>query len=698
MDTEALLELGEPFAAGVYERPDQTMVERFARGLWRWAEYVELPAYAGEMLYPTGPCLWAGDLAVGWHYVAARPLDRQVLDRKLAAADQRGRQALLELAQAWSAHRFPGGYTHSIPHYERLLREGLDGYAARVQRGLSQAGQQEPAGFFRALQTTLEAARVLHRRIVAQLQQPAGADGDADLIRTQRRQMLLEAYRRVPFAPAASFIEAAVATNFLFYLDGCDDLGRYDQYLGPYLDRDLDAGILARQTAVDLVRAQWRNVDDASAWNAAIGGTRTDGTDLSNRLTVVCLEAAQGCRRPNLALRLGESTPDEVWDAALDTISGGNGLPALYWDPSYFRAMDVSGIPVPDSDQHEYAFGGCTELMVQGRSFVGSLDADVNLPAVLTRCVTERLPSAPTFQAFYAAFCAEVELAVEGMARTVNAWQREKAVWQPQPIRSLLIDDCIERGVEYSAGGARYNWSVINVVGLANAIDSLCAIREVVFGGGQVSGAELVAALAADFAGAQVLRHRLARAPRYGNGHPLADRLAREFSAFVFEQLLHRRCWRGGPFVPACLMFTTYAWYGEPVGATPDGRRAGEPVADSAGPYQGRDVSGPTAMLQSTASLDQQHAPGTLVVNLRLGRSHFTDPLQRDRTKALIRSYFEQGGLQLQVNVIDQRLLEEAVRQPEKHGDLIIRVGGYSEYWSRLTPQLRQSILLRTEH
>ena len=121
-----------------------------------------------------------------------------------------------------------------------------------------------------------------------------------------------------------------MATNFVFYLDGCDDLGRYDQYLGPFLEHDLDAGCLARPTALDLVRAQWRNVDDASAWNAAIGGTRVDGTDLSNRLTVICLEAARGCRRPNLALRLGESTPDAVWDAALETISGGNGLPAIW--------------------------------------------------------------------------------------------------------------------------------------------------------------------------------------------------------------------------------------------------------------------------------------------------------------------------------------------------------------------------------
>jgi len=698
MDSEALLALGEPFAAGLFERPADSMVERFARGLRRWAEHLPLPAYAGEALYPAGACLWQGELAVSWFYVAARPLDEAIWERKLQAADHRGRRALLELASAWRAHRFPGGYTHSIPHYERVLREGLDGYAARIQAALERAPAAPAAALYRALHTTLDAARVLHRRLVAELERavpPAGADAARW---ERRRQALLAAYRQVPWRPARTFVEAAVAVNFVFYLDGCDNLGRYDQYLGPYLEQDLDGGRLDREAALELVRAQWRNVDAASAWNAAIGGTRADGRDLSNRLTLICLEAARGCRRPNLALRLGDSTPDAVWDAALDTIRSGNGLPALYWDPSYYRAMEASGIPVSGADREEYAFGGCTELMVQGRSFVGSLDADLDLPALLVEVIREHLPGCGAFADFYAALCGRVEVAIDELARRVNAWQQEKAVWQPQPIRSLLVDDCIERGVEYSAGGARYNWSVVNVVGLANVIDSLSALREVVFARRELTGAELARVLAADFAGAEALRQRLARAPRYGNGDPAADELAREFSAFVFGALVRRRCWRGGPFVPACLMFTTYAWFGAPVGATPDGRRAGAPVADSAGPYQGRDVSGPTAMLASAAALDQQHAPGTLVVNLRLARSHFANREQRAKTRALLQGYFAQGGLQLQVNVVDQRTLAAAVRCPEQYADLIIRVGGYSEYWSRLTPELRQSILLRTEH
>ncbi|HDS74521.1 MAG TPA: formate C-acetyltransferase/glycerol dehydratase family glycyl radical enzyme, partial [Firmicutes bacterium] len=183
-----------------------------------------------------------------------------------------------------------------------------------------------------------------------------------------------------------------------------------------------------------------------------------------------------------------------------------------------------------------------------------------------------------------------------------------------------------------------------------------------------------------------------------------ADELAADLSEFIFAEMLRRRTWRknadgeGGPFVPSCLMFTTYAHFGRQVGATPDGRRANEPIADSAGPYQGRDRSGPTAMLRSVTRLDQQHAPGTLVVNIRLGKSHLVGAEQRAKTRALLRTYFDMGGLQLQVNVVDQELLRDAVAHPDRYADLIVRIGGYSEYWSNLEPALRESVLLRTEH
>ena len=698
-DTEALNDLGEYFAAGFYSDPDASMVERFARAMHNWALHLTLPPYDGGLLYPSGPNFWESHepIAVRWFYGCVRPADKDVLAKKKAGADERGRAALSTLEQSWSAQEFPNGFTHSIPNYGRVLAEGLDGFADRVARGLADADandNDERRSFYRAMEVTLDAARTLHRRSVEQIQ---GAKVSDEAAKRNRRR-LLDAYRRVPFAPAREFFDALFATNFIFYFDGCDNLGSFDQFMWPYYRASRERGVPDRSEAVGLVRALWKNMDDVHAWNAVIGGSDVQGRDLSNEFTVVCLEAARGSRRPNLALRLAPSTPERVWDAALDTIATGCGLPALYWDPSYFHGMRASRIPVPEEELHEFAFGGCTELMVHGKSNVGSLDDSLNVPAVLCDAMSRRLPGARTFEQFYRAFRTELGRAIDEMCERVNTWQEIKARSHPQAIRSLLIDDCVDTGREYSAGGARYNWSVINVMGLANAIDSLAALREIVFEKKEISPQEMAQVLSENFRGRKALRQRLQRAPRYGNGDPRADEIASSLSEFVFGELLRRRTWRGGPFVPSCLMFVTYVGFGLPVGATPDGRLAGAPIADSAGAYQGRDTSGPTAMLRSACALDMSHAPGTLVVNIRLAGQHFATRAARANVKALIRSYFEMGGLQLQVNVVDQQTLRAAVADPDRYADLIVRTGGYSEYWRNLTPELRQTVLERTEH
>jgi len=176
------------------------------------------------------------------------------------------------------------------------------------------------------------------------------------------------------------------------------------------------------------------------------------------------------------------------------------------------------------------------------------------------------------------------------------------------------------------------------------------------------------------------------------------DQLACDVSAFVFKELGRHRPWRGGRFLPGTLMFTTYGSAGEYLMATPDGRPAGAPVADSSGPVQGRDRSGPTAMIKSVARLPHHLAPGTLVVNARFSKQLFESSETRAKLKDLIRTYFELGGMQIQINVVDQAVLRDALAHPEQHEDLIVRIGGYSEYFNRLSPALKVSVLERVEH
>ena len=231
--------------------------------------------------------------------------------------------------------------------------------------------------------------------------------------------------------------------------------------------------------------------------------------------------------------------------------------------------------------------------------------------------------------------------------------------------------------------------------------DSLVAIRELVFGD-RVNARDMIAALEADFDGVgdheDVLR-LIKSCPKFGNDDDRVDDIAVRVATEAFDEIRSHRTWRGDTtFEPACIMFVTYAFAGESVPATPDGRRAGEPVADSIGPMQGRDTHGPTAMLRSVAKLPLYDAIGTPIVNIRFARDLFNTREGRENLKSLVRAYFAMGGMQLQVSVIDQDVIRDAILHPERHADLIVRIGGYSEYFNNLSPELKRSVLERTEH
>jgi len=709
---DLLRQAGEHFAAGFCEMAgaeSQSALGRMARGVRRQLEGACVPLWRGETLYPAGPFSWyAQGAAITFSYSHSMVINRPELTKRAELGD-----APLRAAYAWLGDELGGyfqvgscidrdislggaNYTHSILNYGRILREGLCGYAQRVTAGLAAAqGRQdaEKAAFYRAMQDVLAGVMAAHHRSLAALE----AAERVELRGQGAWRRLVEALRRVPWEPARGFFEALVATNFLYYIDGCDNLGRFDQDLGCYYEDDLNAGRITEEDGMRWVKQLWANIDANSGWNVAIGGSQADGSSASNRLTLACLRAAHQQRRPNLALRVAGNTPEVVLDEALDALATGSGIPALYNDGLYLSAIREAHLGVTPEDLPHYAFGGCTELMMHGRSNVGSLDAGLNLPLILAGTMQRALCSMDTFDGLWAAFASDLRQTVARLADQVSKAQEMHARFQPQPIRTLFIDDCLEAGIEFNAGGARYNWSVVNVGGLGNVVDSLAAVREVVYERGEASREGLWAALESNFEGNEALRQRLERCPRYGNDDQRADDLAKQVADLVFRELRRYAPWRGGRFLPSCLMFATYAAAGEPVMATPDGRLAGQPIGDSIGAVQGRDRHGPTALICSVAGIPQVLAPGTLVTNLRFARSVFEGE-QRHKLKELIRTYFRMGGLQMQVTVVDQDTLRRAVADPERYGDLIVRIGGYSEYWRNLSPALRDTVLERTEH
>ena len=709
-DSRVLCHLGEFFASGYFEEPDASPMRRWSRAVRRRFENRTSGACNGELLYPCGPAHIGGEnRIVGPSYSFTWSYNEPVLIEQLPNVTEKERETLEalqiemhglgeKLNVIQTVHTVGGrGYTHSIPNYGRVLQEGLSEYSCRIARHLDVAYQRkdvEQIDLYLGLRDVLAGIERWHARILAFLTHVQADNPVAEA----RRKRLLGAYEQVPFHPARNFFEALVAYNFAYYLDDCDNPGRVDLELFPYYQSDLRAGHITHDEAVALIRCFWENCDINNGWSTGIGGTTPTGEPAYNDLTVICLEAAHKIRRPNLQLHVRCDMPQEVWEAAMDTIATGCGLPALYNEEEYVRALRNAELGIREEDFGWHNGGGCTETMIHGRSNVGSLDAGINLPLILVQTLHERLSTTANFEAFVQVYKADVAEVVREIVDDVNADQEMKSRLRPQPMRSLLIDDCIEVGREFNNGGARYNWSVINVAGFANVVDSQAAVREVVFEKKEKTGAAFLGILGENYEGEETFRHRLSRCPRFGNDNAMSDDIAADIAAFVFREFLRYTAWRGGKFLASCLMFVTYENAGTPVTATPDGRLDGEPLADSIGPYQGRDRSGPTAMLKSVTSIPHDLAPGTLVVNTRFTKDFFRTDDGRAKLKHLIRTYFDLGGMQLQINVVDQGVLRDAIAHPERYEDLIVRIGGYSEYFNRLSPGLKQTVLERTEH
>lgn len=659
MVAEMLRDLQEYYAWGYAEAAEEKRGRfyRFANAHARWLENVPLPAYRGGSLYPASNEYPPNE---GKAVQPNNSFTVSVNGKRLEDYPEEVRKAVAEAFPALpnppAPHCVAGsGYTHSIPYYERICREGFTSYAERIQK-IADADMRE------GLLRLLEGVRVFRERCLAKLKAE------------NAQERLIQALERVPFEPARSLYEALVAWNFVFYLDGCDNPGRVDTGLFPwYRGEDFTAEL----------REFFLYVDEVNAWTMALGPD-------CNPLTVQALHAIRGIRRPNTELRVTKETPDEVWDAAVENLANSGAQPALYNEEAYQRNLKRVFPQIPAEDLKRFCGGGCTETMLAGISNVGSLDAGPNLPLILTQYMPEGLQK-PTFEAFMEGFYAENDRIIGKMCEDVSIYRKARAEMRPQPMRSLLIDDCIDRGMDYNAGGARWMWSVINYAGLVNVIDSLMAIRQLVYTEGMDGGRFLKLLNTED----EDFRWELRRCPCFGVADPDCDRFAHEVSHKLFAMCLEREPLYpeyGLKFLPSSIQFVTFVDTGKRVPATPDGRRAGDPVDDSLAPVHGKDVKGPTAMLTSCAALDMESLVGTPVLNLRMAKEHM------GALRGLVMGYFAMGGMQVQVTCTDSAVLREAVAHPEKHGGIVVRVGGYSEYFVRLSPEMQQTIIQRTEH
>ena len=642
-------ERGEFFAAGYFEEPYRTPFERFSRALRRYFENYQLPEYKGEPLYPCGgkyrtPLVnpdFSFTVAVDWRRLAEQSQEARAI---------LGNEFSVLVSRIPAVHTVGGNmYTHSYPNFKRIVYEGLDSYEERVTR------ISDPTVRL-GLLDLLTGIRRFHARILEKLRSEAA------------ESELYKALTNVPFKPARTLYEALVCWNFVYYLDGCDDIGRMDADLIPlYRGEDM----------TEVFRTFFKNVDANNGWSGTLGPDY-------NALTLQCLKACKGLRRPSLELRVKPDMPKEIWDAALEAIRAGGGSPSLYNELGYQAALERLFPEIPAEDRIHCAGGGCTETMLAGMSNVGSLDAGINTAYIFYNVMRTSLASATDFEEFYRAFIDEYTHQAENVMDNISESQRLRTRFRPQPMRTLLVDDCIDRGKDFNNGGARYYWSVVNLAGMINVIDSMLSVKKLVFDGKTVTAEELLSRLdSGERIGKNGAVHHGADVDE---ANEMAARVSRDLCA-VFET---KTPYMGGKFLPSSIQFNTYIGAGMGVGATPDGRLAGEPLCDSIGAINGNDVKSVTALLNSAAALCQSSMAGTPVLNLKLDSSLLPISLP-----ALVNGYFEQGGMQLQVTCVSREELLDAEQHPEKYPNLVVRIGGYSEYFSRLSPAHRRSVIER---
>jgi formate C-acetyltransferase len=400
-----------------------------------------------------------------------------------------------------------------------------------------------------------------------------------------------------------------------------------------------------------------------------------------------------GLRDPNYQVRLHEKSPESFIKRAAEVASQGKGVPAFFSDEAVIGSLVANGYPIEES--RNYGIVGCVEPAIPGKSFFSTDAALFNLPI----CLETALKKENNFSAIdevIEAFRLQVEAMVSRLVDDIHVIEKGNRDFHPTPLSSMLVRGCLESGKDLTRGGALYNSSGIQGVGVADAADSLTAIDHVVFKKKKYSMAKLLKAMRDDFNNHEKMRAELIKAPKFGNNHPEADKYAGLVAEIFYSALNKHTNTRGGPYVPGFYSSTCHVAFGEKVGALPCGRKAGEPFAASLGAANGMDRNGATALLNSVASINVNLAPNGYAVNLRFDQNTLSGDKGRNIVSGLVGGFFKKGGMEMQLNVVDHKTLKEAREHPGRHPDLVVRVAGYCAYFDDLPDSVKAEIISRT--
>jgi formate C-acetyltransferase len=505
--------------------------------------------------------------------------------------------------------------------------------------------------------------------------------------------------------------------------------GRLDQHLYPFYERELKDGTLTKEAAKELLQAFWVKFNNqpappkvgVTAEESAtytdfslinIGGVMEDGSDAANELSYLILDVVDEMRlvQPSCMVQVSKKTPDRLLKRALNIIRTGFGQPSLFNTEAIIQELLRQGKSLQDA--RNGGSSGCVETGAFGKEcyiLTGYFNLVKVLEIALNNGVDPRTGKRiglqtgdPTtfssFEALFSAFGKQLNYFIDIKIKGNNIIERIYSNYMPSPFLSLLIDDCIANGKDYNCGGARYNSSYIQGVGLGSITDSMTSIKYNVYDNQYVSMEDLLRALGRNFEGFESLRERFVyETPKYGNDDDYADRIMQTVFESYFKAVDGRPNTKGGCHRINLLPTTVHVYFGSLTGAMPDGRKSSEPLSEGVSPVQGVDTNGPTAVIKSVSKIDHLRTGGTLL-NQKFSPHLLSTEQGMDNLLHLVRTHFRLDSHHIQFNVIDAETLREAQKNPEKFRDLIVRVAGYSDYFVDLTPELQNEIIKRTEH
>lgn len=656
---------------------------------------------------------------------------------------ERGGPELDAVAKVVKINQKDHAQGHICPDVLKWLEQGPAGIAREAARHAASA-EGSRRDFYLALQTVMEGACTFMRRyseLAAEMAANLSENGILmDFPKAGGRANLLEISRICALlseSTPVTFREAMQSVWFLFVLLHLESNassfspGRMDQFMLPYYEKDITSGRLSADEALEIIEAMWlkfnqivylRNSHSARffagfpiGFNVAVGGQLADGSDATNALSMLFLQAQEdiGLPQPNLSARLHARSPQEFVRRCVEVISKGSGMPQCFNDEAIVPALEAQGIA--HADALDYAIVGCVELTTHGNNLGWSDAAMFNMPKALELAMndgcclltgeqlglrTGRLEDFSTFEELETAFKAQLEYFTVKMIGCCEIVEQAHMDVLPSPFLSGVIDDCMEEGVDVTAGGAHYNLSGIQVIQGANVADSLAALKKLVYEEGRITRAELMAALRSNFAGREDLRQTLLHhAPKYGNDVAWVDELAHKWVRWLHVRLKSFVNLRGGPYHTGLYTVSAHVPMGENVGAAPDGRRAKEPLADGGlSPMYGRDVNGPTAVLKSVSRIDSLLGSNGTLLNMKFLPSFFSTEEGILKFVQLLRSFVKLKIPHIQFNVINREDLLAARQDPEKYRNLTVRVAGYTAYFVELAEDLQNEIIERTSY